>query len=146
MDPWDTPTQGPQGTPNQQWPASPPPVAPPSYGAGGFKGTIDPSRQPATDASGGFTMNPVNKDGEPAKAPLQFTGAEVVLNRDNVDPGNPSITSKEQACIMQIDGAWHIVDRSALETTFVRVGTPHKLSKGDVILLGNRKFIFDPEA
>lgn len=141
LDPWDAPNQGPV-TPA---PGNPPVSAPPVYSAGGYKGTIDPTRQQAEGASPGFQMTPLNKEGEAPRPPLRFAGEEVVLNRDNVDPGNSAITSKEQACIQLIDGAWHIVDRSSLQTTFVQVAEPYQLKKGDVILLGNRKFIFDPE-
>ena len=73
---------------------------------------------------------------------MRFTGENIVLNRDNTDPGNPSITSRVQAELTFEDGAWYLLDKSALRTTFVHAGRKTKLEDGDVILLGNRRFIF----
>ena len=69
---------------------------------------------------------------------LEFEGKEVVLNRDNTESNNASITSHEQAIISRNDGHWYIEDRSEQKTTFVQAGSKIELHDGDIILLGNR--------
>jgi hypothetical protein len=54
-----------------------------------------------------------------------------------------TITSKEQAEIKLENGDWYIVDKSEKKTTFVRPDAAIKLKKGDIILLGDTKFIFE---
>ena len=87
-------------------------------------------------------MRPI-VNGEPAKAPLVFDSSKAVLNRDNTIKDNMTITSKEQAEIKLENGEWFIVDKSEKQTTFVRPAGAMKLNKGDVILLGDTKFIFE---
>ena len=108
----------------------------PSPQTSNFKGTIDPySRK-------GFSLRPI-VNGEPAKAPLVFDSSKAVLNRDNTIKDNMTITSKEQAEIRLENGEWYIIDKSEKQTTFVRPAGAMKLNKGDIILLGDTKFIFE---
>lgn len=66
----------------------------------------------------------------------------VILNRQNTDPKNPSITSRQQARLTFEDGVWYIEDLSSQQTTFVRAGRKTALQDGDIILLGDREFEF----
>jgi hypothetical protein len=75
----------------------------------------------------------------------EFQSPSVVLNRQNTDPVNPTITSKQQAVLTFEDGVWYIEDKSALQTTFVRVGRKTALQDGDIILMGDREFIFSTQ-
>ncbi len=54
-----------------------------------------------------------------------------------------TITSKEQAEIRLENGEWFLIDKSEKQTTFLRPGEPLKLRKGDIILLGDTKCIFE---
>ena len=65
-----------------------------------------------------------------------------MLSRDKLDAENLTITSKTQAELTFQDGAWFIIDGSELETTFIQARRKMMLEDGDVILMGNRKFIF----
>lgn len=103
-------------------------------------GTIDPYRQVKGDS---FSLTPIPRGSEQAMPDLQFMGQDVELNRAKLEPTNNSITSKVQAVVKQIDGEWHIVDQSEMQTTFVRPSVPVKLQPGDIILLGDRKFTFN---
>lgn len=81
--------------------------------------------------------------GEPVQPKTnEFSGPKTILNRDNTDPENPSITSRQQAAISNINGKWVITDLSDQQTTFVRPSEGYELRDGDTILLGNRLFIF----
>ena len=71
-----------------------------------------------------------------------FDTAEVVLNRQNTDPENSSITSRQQAIMSFEDGKWYIEDRSSFKTTFIRVTKKTELQEGDIIVLGDRAFKF----
>ncbi len=107
-----------------------------------FRGTINPYMMNVeTDPT--FLLKPIKRMDERHDFNEQeYEGKEVVLNRDNTDPGNPSITSREQAVITNVDGRWYIEDKSDQKTTFVRAGEKIELHDGDIILLGNRMFEF----
>ena len=74
--------------------------------------------------------------------PFELEGVEVILTRDNTEPGNPTISSKEQAVITHAEGHWYIEDASDQKTTFVQAAHKMELHDGDIILLGNRLFKF----
>lgn len=99
-----------------------------------FKKTIDPSRQ-----STGITLKRIPREGEKEES-INFNDAAIILNRDNCDPNNNTITSKEQALLEKENGEWFISNKSQLKTTYKKVKGKVKLQKGDVILLGNRAF------
>jgi uncharacterized Zn finger protein (UPF0148 family) len=110
----------------------------------GGQGTVNPWT--AADEKRTCTLTPVVKAGETAdKTPLPFEGNEIVLTRKNTEKDNKTITTKAQAVLKHIDGAWHIEDRSELKTTFVHAGEMKPLKSGDIILLGNRQFIFNEQ-
>lgn len=90
-----------------------------------------------------FKLTLIPEDGEQTTAVTkQYKGNEVLLNRDNTEPSNLSITSKEQALIKYEDGQWYVENRSQLKTTYVVVDRRIELHDGDVVILGNRKFRF----
>ncbi len=89
------------------------------------------------------SLKPIKKVGERREPVVQeYDGKEIVLNRENTDPDNGSITSREQAQLTFKDGVWYIEDRSEQKTTFVRAIRPTELCDGDIVLLGNRMFEF----
>ena len=90
-----------------------------------------------------FILSPVKRNGERRQPEdIEFEGESVLLNRDNTEPGNLSITSRQQAIITRKDDKWFIEDKSEQKSTFVQVSTPLEIHDGDIILLGNRLFIF----
>lgn len=117
-------------------------MKPPGNGihGAGLHGTIDPyaSHKPPT-----FFLLLYSGEEESNNAKLEFSGHEIVLNRDNLNPGNMTITSGEQAIISEENGKWFIVDKSRKKTTFKQISEKTELKKGDIILMGDRRFIFD---
>ena len=105
-----------------------------------FKGTILPNRGGNNAA---FNLELLGKDRTSEKV-ISFDGDSNVLNRDNLDPGNNTITSKEQAVIEFRDGNWYIINKSELKTSFIQIDDtePVKLKDGSIIILGDREFIF----
>jgi hypothetical protein len=77
------------------------------------------------------------------RQPLVFDGEIQYLNRANIDPENMTITSKAQAEVRFEDGQWWLEDKSVLRTTFIQVNKRTKIAKGDIIVMGNRRFLFD---
>ncbi len=112
-------------------------------GAPNIHGTINVWTEGAIGITPSFILSPVKRNGE-RKQPddIEMEGEEVILNRYNTDPGNLSITSRAQAIITRKDEKWYIEDRSEQKTTFVQASTPQELHNGDIILLGNRLFVF----
>jgi hypothetical protein len=83
---------------------------------------------------------------EESATALSFTATdgEVNVNRQQLDQNNFTITSRTQASFVFRDGKWWLLDRSDLKTTFVRVKEAVELRDGDVIQMGDRRFIFHP--
>ena len=105
-------------------------------------GTVNPWMKP--DDGAFCTLKPLPWDGENIDhQPISFSGKSIVLNRDNTDPNNQSITSSEQAVLTYEDGEWFIVDKSSMHTTYIQASHSTKLHKGDIIVLGNRLFEFN---
>jgi hypothetical protein len=117
-----------------------------------FSGTIDPYRE--NNKIIACFLEPVLRSGEknqfdvPGGArgffDIKFTldNNPVELNRGNLDKDNITITSKVQAELYFENGKWLLLDRSELNTTFILAKQKTELHEGDVILMGDRKFIF----
>ncbi len=71
-------------------------------------------------------------------------GNEVDLYRGNTDPANNTIARDLQARLTYADGKWSIEDCSTLQTTYIRPSRKIELREGDVIVMGNRQFMFKP--
>jgi len=67
------------------------------------------------------------------------------LNRDNLDSNNNTISQRLQAVITHKDGKWYIKDQSSYKTTFIQAAEEVQLKDGDIILMGNRRFVFTEE-
>lgn len=142
-------TQQPQNQPAQkeafqQRQPNPAPAGAQRPAPANHRGTVNVYTAAAPETEPKFSLNPVQKVNEPAApAALEFKGQEAILNRDNTDPDNLSITSRQQASIAHRNGKWVITDLSDQQTTFVHPAkTGQELHEGDVILLGNRLFVF----
>lgn len=105
-------------------------------------GTINPYMQSAAPEPG-FVLSPVKRINEKKElVDLEYEGKEVLLNRENTEADNGSITSQNQALLEFSNGRWTIEDKSEQGTTFVKASKKIELNEGDVILLGNRLFVF----
>jgi len=93
-----------------------------------------------------FLLTPVVGRGQTKLEALQFelVNDSFILNRDNIAPGNRTVTSKEQAEIRLEDGKWLINNRSKFDSTFVAAIRPIELQPGDIILVGDQRFRFTP--
>lgn len=116
------------------------PASQPRSGYG--RKTITPWEMQAPVCSCRLSMIPNTNEETPA-SPLVFSGEEIILNRDNTDEGNMTITSKEQAILTYENKKWYLQDRSEQKTTFVYTTEKIELKPGDIIVLGNRRFEFD---
>ena len=106
------------------------------------KKTVRPHRKGEKD--GRFVLTPISEEnGLPEGEILQFEGNEVILNRENTDPKNSTITSQQQAVITHEEGKWNILDLSEYNTTFVQAKRKIELQRGDLILLGNQLYTFE---
>lgn len=104
------------------------------------QGTVNPWVQVAP--ANKCVLEPIAQEGIESPASLLLKGDAHELNRANLDPDNQTITSKVQACLTCEDGQWFIEDKSAQHTTFIYAGEKTALKEGDVILMGNRQFVF----
>lgn len=111
-------------------------------GGGVFRGTVNPYMM-NYQAEPAFILEPIQRMNERKPVePAEFEGSEVTLTRDNTEPGNPTISSKDQAVITHKEGHWFLKDLSDQKTTFVQAANMIELHDGDIILLGNRLFKF----
>ena len=74
--------------------------------------------------------------------PQEFTGKDIILTRENTEPDNRTITSKQQAQLTFEDGHWYIDNKSELGSTYIQVTKKTELQPGDIIMLGDRRFTF----
>lgn len=96
------------------------------------------------DKGPSFKLIPLSEEtGEAEGEALSFEGETTVLNRDNTDPKNSTITSLEQAVVTFENDKWSIEDRSEYKTTFVQAANKIDLHSGSIILLGNQLFRFE---
>lgn len=100
--------------------------------------------QPKPEVRPHFTLELLRWDNETAVESDKkiFNSSKVVLNRQNTEPENNSITSNQQAILSFENGKWYIEDKSSFKTTFIRVTKKTALEQGDIIVLGNREFKF----
>ena len=75
-----------------------------------------------------------------------YEGDVILLNRDNTEPDNRTITSKEQAELSFKDGKWYITNKSELCSTYVEAGRDIEIQSGDIIVMGDRRFKFETES
>jgi len=109
---------------------------------GNFRGTINPYMM-NLEVEPTFVLKPIKRMEERHDFEEQeYEGKQVILNRDNTEQNNPSITSRQQAVITNSEGRWYIEDKSEQKTTFVQAAQKIELHDGDIILLGNRLFEF----
>ena len=107
-----------------------------------FRGTINPYMI-NLEIEPTFVLKPIKRVQErQVFNDQEYEGKQVVLNRNNTEPKNASITSRQQAVVTNVDGHWYIEDKSEQKTTFVQASQPIELHDGDIILLGNRLFEF----
>lgn len=108
------------------------------------QGTINPwGRGMNLNGTSFCQLEPIPWEGENISyQPQSYSGQQIVLNRSNTDPNNHSITSQQQAILTCDDGEWFIENRSAHKSTFIQVNGKMPLKDGDIILLGNRMFVF----
>lgn len=74
-----------------------------------------------------------------------YEGDSVILNRENTEQDNRTITSKEQAELICEDGKWYVLNRSELGSTYLEANRKIALEPGDIIVLGDRRFKFETE-
>lgn len=103
-----------------------------------IRGTINPWNQARYET---IEFVPVAREGQEAQAPATFKSdvKEVVLNRENLDSDNPTITRNAQAALKYDNGSWKLEDKSS-SGTFIKISKDHTLSDGDQILMGDRIF------
>lgn len=77
--------------------------------------------------------------------PIHYEGKLVELNRENTEPSNRTITNKVQATLTHEDGHWYIENNSEMHTTYLAVNRKMELQPGDVIIMGDRRFVFAEE-
>jgi uncharacterized Zn finger protein (UPF0148 family) len=108
------------------------------------KKEVEETSQPTFKAMFNLTIVPEEDEDMNAEA-IHYEGAEVMLNRDNTEPDNRTITSKEQAVVLFEDHKWYIENRSEYDSTMIIANRKMEIQSGDVILLGDRRFRFESE-
>lgn len=101
---------------------------------------------PVLKASPSFSLIPLKTDEDTIpedKTIISFEGNKIHLNRENLDKSNLTITSKIQAEIILENDEWILINESKLRTTFIQVNYPIKIKKGDIIVFGNQRFLFE---
>lgn len=101
---------------------------------------------PVFQKASSFSLTPLKSTEDSiaeGKAVMVFKGNKILLNRENLDRNNTTITSKIQAEITLENGEWILKNESKLRTTFIQVNGPTKIKKGDIVVFGNQRFLFE---
>ena len=107
-----------------------------------IKHTVEAEQEPKPKCS----LEMVPEEGEYTDTEKkEFEGQSIILNRENTDRNNRTITSKEQAELSFEDGHWYLVDKSELQTTYIQATRKIELQPDDIIVLGDRRFKFSYE-
>ena len=85
------------------------------------------------------------EDEQTAPVKKDYEGASVILTRENTEPDNRTITSKEQAELTFEGGKWFLLNKSELCSTYIEANRKFELEPGDIIVLGDRRFKFEAE-
>lgn len=82
-------------------------------------------------------------DGFDGNAPVKIEcdTPSFIINRSVIDPSNVSISDSVQAEILYENGGWYIQNQSEMKNTYIQVNRKMSLEKGDVIVVGNRRYI-----
>lgn len=104
--------------------------------------TVNPWISEKKDKENKFILIPADYEAKHKADHLTFSGERTELNRDNLDPDNPAITSSVQAVIYKKGNKWIISNQSKLNTTFVRIDSEMEITDGMVLMFGNRCFQF----
>lgn len=104
--------------------------------------TVNPWISEKKDTENKFNLIPADIVNAETTAALSFSGDRIELNRDNLDPDNPAITSSVQAVIYKKGDKWILSNKSKLHTTFVRIDSEMEITDGMVLMFGNRCFQF----
>lgn len=107
--------------------------------------TVNPWAEPPV-VPDKYSLTPLKSDFTEGGDSIPLKEGKNNLKRDNLDPGNMTITSASQAVIRCEGGKWTIEDTSTMKTTFVHVSGQSELKDGDIILLGNKLFKFSKES
>lgn len=75
----------------------------------------------------------------------EYEGNSIILNRNNTETTNRTITSREQAELICKDGKWYILNKSEYGSTYIVAKRELELQPGDIVVLGDRCFKFDAE-
>ncbi len=67
---------------------------------------------------------------------------KIVLKREDVDASNQSIDETAHVQMELENGEWYISNLSKMNNTYVLVNRKMKLEKGDIVVIGNRRYIF----
>jgi hypothetical protein len=120
-------------------------LAPSAFGQqpkGGAGETVAPFRDTRR-----CTLVAIDENEQPTDESLrmEFKGEPLVLNRDNLGPDNNTITSQVQAVLRNNDGKWELENGSRYKTTYIQVIKPTTIQQGDIIVFGNKRFLFMEE-
>lgn len=92
------------------------------------------------------TLTLIPDDGEQIDSEtIEYEGRNIVLNRANTEKTNHTITSREQAVLINENGRWYIENHSEMCSTYFEVNRRLELQRGDIIMLGDRRFRFEAE-
>ena len=126
------------------------PTAPetePYVGSSPYGGTIPPWAQFGAPMMSYCKLTPMPSAPNEKHLPkeLELKGEYNELNRGNLDPDNFTISQKIQAELTCKNGKWFIKDQSPYKTTYILASEETPLKSGDIILMGNRRFVFTEE-
>ena len=103
----------------------------------------DDAPAPAPAPAPTFRLVPMDNFDGHTPAALSFSGETVALGRKDIVAGDASISEDVQAAFEFADGQWAVSDKSGKASTYVCSSHRIKLQSGEIVVIGNRRFIFE---
>ncbi len=99
--------------------------------------------EPAQPAEPSFRLTPMDNFDGASTGVKEYTGASASVGRDALVSDGAYIPEGLDVEFTCEDGQWSVVEKSGLKAVYVSAGHPVKIQPGDVIVIGNRRYLFE---
>jgi hypothetical protein len=76
-----------------------------------------------------------------SKKEISFEGETISINRDQIDPSNNSISSKEHIIFHYSSGKFFVEDKSSNQASFIQITEKAEVPDGTLIIIGDKMFM-----
>ena len=98
---------------------------------------------PAQPSEPSFRLTPMDNFDGASTGVKEYSGASASVNREALVTDGAYLPEGLDVEFVCEDGQWSVVEKSGLKAVYVAASHPVKLQPGDVIVIGNRRYLFE---